>query len=281
MRPGNRYRVLRWAGGVLAALLSIVLLVMIARFVPAYLADRSLSNKAGYLGTILGAVSLLVVLVQFLRGLRRRERPPALAERLQSETRDDLVRRVDHMRRTSEDIALTYRSAARQSEATLEALAEALLHEHARVVLVGHPGRGKSYSAMQVALKVIRSDPALVPLVVPLSRWTENEEIAVWLSRFVATEFNVSRGSAHELIESGNVLALFDGLDELCAEATAVEPAERFLKRLVEWRLQGDRAPFLLTCRRVTWNAIREDLRNHHTLDSYAILPVRYAEATT
>lgn len=91
----------------------------------------------------------------------------------------------------------------------------------------------------------------------------------------------MSRASARELIESGNIVALFDGLDELCAEELAVEPAERFLERLVEWRVQGDWAPFLLTCRRATWNAIRDDLQDHHTLNSYAILPVRYAEAMT
>lgn len=147
----------------------------------------------------MGAVSLLIVLVQFLGGLAPRERPQALAERLQPEIRDDIVRRLGLMRRTSEDISLTYRHAVRRSEVALEALVGALLQAHARVVLVGRPGRGKSYSTLQIALEAIRSDPALVPLVVPLSRWTENEEIVVWLSRFVATEFNVSRGSVREL----------------------------------------------------------------------------------
>lgn len=75
MRTGNYYRVLRWMVGAHAVLISIVILVLTARFVPAYVLDRSLSNKAGYLGTILGAVSFLVVLIQFLRGLGRRERP--------------------------------------------------------------------------------------------------------------------------------------------------------------------------------------------------------------
>jgi hypothetical protein len=255
--------------------------VLTAWFVPAYLADRSLTNKAGYLGAITGAVSLLIVLVQFVRWLTRRERPQALAERLLAEIRDDLVRRLGHMRRTSENISLTYRSTVHRSEVTLKALAEALLHERGRVVVVGHPGRGKSYSVLQIALDVIRNDPALVPLVVPLSRWTGDEEIVVWLSRFISTEFKVSERSARELINSGSVLALFDGLDELCGSESAVEPAERFLERLVEWRLHGDWAPFLLTCRRDSWNAIRKDLRNHYTLDTYVVLPVRYEEATT
>jgi predicted NACHT family NTPase len=254
MRSGDPYWALRWVGGVLAVLLGVVVLVLTAQFVPAYLADGSLTNKAGYLGTILGAVSFLIVLVQFVRWLGRRERPQALAERLQAEIRGDLVRRLDHMRRTSESISLTYRSAVRRSEVTLEALAGAL-HEGARVVLAGHPGRGKSYSVLQIALDVIRNDQTLVPLVVPLSRWTENEDIVGWLSRFITTEFKISGSSARELIESGRVLTLFDGLDELCENQTAVEPAERFLERLVEWQLQGDWAPFLLTCRRDTWNA--------------------------
>jgi hypothetical protein len=281
VRPGNRYRVLRWAGGILAVLLGVFILALTAWFVPAYFADPSLSNRSGYLGTILGAVSLLVVLVQFLRGLGQHERPRDLAERLHAEIRDDLVRRLSHMRRTSEDISLAYRSAARHTEVGLPQLVEALLHERARVVLVGHPGRGKSYSALLIALAVIRTAPQVVPLVVPLSRWTRDEDIVEWLSRFVATEFNVSRGSARDLIGSGSVLPLFDGLDELCAQESAVEPAERFLERLVEWRLQGNRPPYLLTCRRVTWNAISRTLRDHHALGAYAIQPVRYADATT
>ena len=281
MKRGRRYQAVRWVGGVLAALLGILVLVLTAQFVPAYLADQSLTNKAGYLGAIMGAVSLLIVLVQFVRWLGRRERPHTLAERLQAEIREELVHRLDHLRRTSENISLAYRSATGRTEASLEALAERLLHGRARIVVTGHPGRGKSYSSLQIALEVIRSDPTVVPLVVPLSQWTEDEEITAWLSRFVTTEFGVSARSASELIGSGSVLALFDGLDELCGGELSVGPAELFLERLVEWRLHGAWAPFLLTCRRDTWNAVREDLRAHYTLDTYAVLPVRYDQAIT
>ncbi|MDQ7908544.1 NACHT domain-containing protein [Phytohabitans sp. ZYX-F-186] len=281
MRPGSRYRIARWAGGVTAVLAGVVIVVATAGFVPAYVDDPSLGGKADYLGVIMGSVSLLVVLIQFLRGLGRWERPQDLATRLQSEIREDLVRRLGHMRRTSEDIVLLYWSAARRAEVAVAALADSLLRDRARVVVVGRAGRGKSYSALQIALEVIRREPTLVPLVVPLSRWTGDQDVVIWLSRFIAAEFNVSPGSARELIASGKVLALFDGMDELCAQESDVEPAERFLERLVEWRLQGDRAPFLLTCRRSSWDAIRQELREHHTLDPYSILPVQYEDAKT
>lgn len=280
MRLGRRLRAFRWAGGILAVLLGILILLTIARFVPAYLSDRSLNGKAGYLGTILAAAGILVPLLQFLGGLGHRELPQALAERLQPTIQGDLIRRLGHMRRASEDISLRYRLSGQQSEVPLDRIADALLHEHARAVLVSHPGRGKSYSALQIALEVIRTEPIIIPLVVPLSRWTGSEGITIWLSRYIATEFNVSRSAAQDMIESGKCLAFFDGLDELCITETAVAPAEQFLRKLLEWRQQGAPSPFLLTCRRVTWNAISIDLREQYTLDQYAIMPVGYAEAT-
>ncbi|MEU1241097.1 hypothetical protein ABZ388_12145 [Micromonospora parva] len=280
MRPGSRRRVLRWTAGALVTLLSAIVVVTTATFVPAYMADKTLSNKAGYLGTILGAVSLLAFLVQQLIGLVRRDKPAAVIEQLRSELLRELSARLRQLRRTSEHIALSYRSAGESSDVQLEALAQAALRGPQRAVLLGHPGRGKSYTALQVALEILKQDPAVVPLVVPAGRWIDGEEIDAWLPKFIATEFNVSRGSAQDLIESGRIFPVLDGIDELCIDETTVEPAERLLRQLAEWRLREEPARFLATCRRATWSALDQNLRDHYTLQVYTIRPVGYAEAT-
>ncbi|MCX5117885.1 NACHT domain-containing protein [Micromonospora sp. NBC_00362] len=280
MTRSGRHQILRWTAAVLTVLVGVVLVVTVSRFIPAYRAEPTLSGQSGYLGTILGAVALLVVMVQSLRWLARREEPLGLLARLQLKVASDVAARAAQMRRTAEDIDLAY-GAGGEPDTTLHALADGLRHRQTRVVLVAHPGRGKSYSTLRIALELVNDDPQVLPLVVPLSRWTGQSDITTWLAGFVAVELNVSRRSARELIESGDVLPLLDGLDELCSTEEAVEPAEWFLQRLVDWRLRGKRAPFLLTCRQATWRAIRADLREHHTLTSYTVRPVGYADATT
>lgn len=274
-----KHRLIRLAAGFLALVLTIATVVVSVKFVPAYIDDPSLANQAGYLGTIMGGFGLVVGLVQFMLWLRRRERAGDLAERLRTQIRDDCVRRLGHMQRTSEHIALTFRGRNGPAARGSDDLVGVLRGDRGRVVLLAGPGHGKSYTTLQLALDVVRTDPGIVPLVIPLGRWIQGDELGASLVGFLATDFNVSRLSAEDLINSGKVVPLFDGLDELCADETSVEPAETFLRELLDWRVQAVPAPFLLTSRRTVWNRLAPDLRHHYSTQEFSISPVGATEA--
>jgi len=275
----NLRRTARWAAALIAIFVGMLLVWVTVRFVPAYVSDKSRVNQAGYLGAIAGCIGLLVVVFQFLGWLRRHGNPESIAMQLRAKTGKELDQRLADMRRTAEDIALTYRLSRNGRKTDLDGLIDVLVEQPGRVVLTGQPGVGKSYTALQVAAALISRDPSIIPLVIPLSRWTEAEEPSARLVRFLEAEFNVAALSADELLRAGRVLPIFDGLDELCTEEAAVEPTAELLAKLINWRILGTRVAFFLACRRSTWDRIDDELKNHHSLAVFSILAVDRDEA--
>lgn len=272
----NLRRTVLWAAGLVVTAAGVLLVSVTAGFVPDYLSDKSHADKATFLGTIVGVVGLLVIMLQFLGWLRRRGGTDSVASRLRFRLGKELDRRLDDMRRTSEDIALTYWAFASGEKTNLIGLIDILLSQSGRVILTGQPGVGKSYTALQVAAALIRRDSAIVPVVVPLSRWTGAEDPTGRLKSFLMTEFNVAAATADELIQAGTVVPIFDGLDEL-GSATGIE---ELLKNLIDWRVLGSRASFFLTSLRSTWDGIDADLVSHHSLAVYSILAIDRRESS-
>jgi hypothetical protein len=275
----NLRRVARWTAALIALLTGIALVRATIGFIPSYFSDKSQPDKSGYLGTIVGSASALVVIFQFLGWLRRHDSPDSIASQLRTKTGTELDRRLDDMRRTAEDIALNYRRVGGEEKTDLDGLADALFTQSGRVILTGQPGVGKSYTALQVAAAAIRQNPSIVPLVIPLSRWTGTEEPATRLAQFMQAEFNVSAPSAEELVQTGKILPIFDGLDELCADNSTVETAAELLRSLIDWHVIGSWAPFFLACRRSAWDRIDAELTRHHTLAVFSIVAVSRDEA--
>lgn len=275
----NFRRTARWVAAFIAVTVGVVLVLVTVGFVPDYLSDKSRADKATFFGAIVGSIALVVVIAQFLAWLRRRGNPDSIAMRLRARLGREIDRRLDDMRRTAEDIALTYRISGNNQKTNLEGLIDTLLNRSGRIILTGQPGVGKSYTALQVAAALIKRDRSIVPLVVPLSRWTGIEEPTGRLARFLEAEFNVAALTADELLQTGKVVPIFDGLDELCTDDTAVDPVAELLRKLVDWRIAGSRASFFLTCRRSTWDRFEAQLTSHHTLTVFSILAVDRDEA--
>jgi NACHT domain len=276
----NLRRIARWVAALISLCAASLLIWKTIRFIPAYVTDKSQVDQAGYLGTITGCIGLLVIVFQFLAWLRRRKDPDETAVALRSKTAEDLDRRLHDMSRTPEDIALTYRKFADGEKISRNDLVDELSADSARlVVVVGQPGVGKSYTALQVAAALIRQDAAVVPLVIPLSRWAEVRDPTSELIRFLAEEFDVGAPSADALFRTGKIVPIFDGLDELCREAHIAQPAADLLKKLIDWRVLGDRVSFLLTCRRSTWNMIDPRLTRHQSLSVFSIMAVGREQA--
>ncbi len=272
----NLRRAALWATGPLVAAVGVLLVLATAGFLPDYFTDKSQADKGTFLGTIVGVVGLLIFIVQFLGWLRRRGTAESVAARLRIRLGKDLNKRLNDMRRTSEDIGLTYWSFDSGEKTDLDGLIDTLLSPSGRVILTGQPGVGKSYTALQVAGALMRQNQSIVPVVVPLSRWSGADDTAERLKRFLVAEFTVAPVTASELIETGTVIPIFDGLDEIGSAEGAVE----LLGDLVDWRVLGSRAPFFLTSLRSTWDGIGADLATHRTLTVYSILAIDGLEAT-
>lgn len=127
-----------------------------------------------------------------------------------------------------------------------------------RLVVLGAPGAGKSALVLRLARRLLdtREPGAPVPVLLPIASWNSAEEDPWhWAAhRLAALHPAVLRTSqlAHDLITSGRILPILDGLDEL------PEPARpKALARLR--RSLNDPARLVLTCRIEEYEAAVEE----------------------
>ncbi|WP_261719018.1 NACHT domain-containing protein [Streptomyces sp. FZ201] len=127
-----------------------------------------------------------------------------------------------------------------------------------RLVILGAPGAGKSALVLRLARDLLKSrEPAApVPVLLPIASWNSAEEDPWhWAARrLAALHPTVLRTPqlAHDLLTSGRLLPVLDGLDEL------PEPARpKALTRLR--RTLNEPARLVLTCRVEEYEAAVED----------------------
>jgi hypothetical protein len=240
--------------------------------------DTSLSAVYQYIGTAIGIPAFVLVFFQAAAVLRRRGgRTDPLAQ-LRSKIREDLQRRLQVMRLAGEDIDLRFARDGSGQGVPLDKAGRAETLS-SRVVLVGPAGCGKSYSALQIALSILRLHHDRLPVVVPLSRWTEGSDLRAWSIEFLEREFNLSPASTADLLDEGKFVLILDGLDETCRDLSSVEPAVDFLKSALSWRVLDQAAPFFLTCRLDVWERLSERQRQHRTLEVFHVRAVGTAQA--
>ncbi|GHO45824.1 TIR domain-containing protein [Ktedonospora formicarum] len=88
------------------------------------------------------------------------------------------------------------------------------------LLILGVPGVGKSTLLLHLAMDLIaraEADTAYpLPIIVPLSSWGGSSlSLNMWLAEQLARIYNVPRKLGERWIEEGQVLPLFDGLDEM------------------------------------------------------------------
>ncbi|WP_433059882.1 NACHT domain-containing protein [Dactylosporangium sp. CS-033363] len=88
-----------------------------------------------------------------------------------------------------------------------------------RMALLGTAGSGKSELAWRVMGHLLAGwQPGdAVPVPVRSNEWDFADTLTAWLTRHLTTAYQVPVGAATELVTSGRVVAVLDGLDELPA----------------------------------------------------------------
>lgn len=112
----------------------------------------------------------------------------------------------------------------------------------ARLAIVGGPGAGKTTMARQLAVRLLeeRTSGAPVPVPFALASWDTSQRLVLWLADELARLYpSLRTEDAHGLVQSGRILPVLDGFDELAPgrRAVAADLIERY-----GW-------PFVLTSR--------------------------------
>ncbi|WAZ23092.1 NACHT domain-containing protein [Streptomyces cinnabarinus] len=117
-----------------------------------------------------------------------------------------------------------------------------------RLVVLGAPGAGKSALVLRLARVRLkdRAPGAPVPVLLPIASWNPTEEdLWIWAARRLSAQHPGCLRTpqlAHDLITTGRVLPILDGLDEL-PEATRPKALSRLRRSL------NEPARLVLTCR--------------------------------
>lgn len=150
------------------------------------------------------------------------------------------------------NIGMRYRDDAGR----LDDVADLLLRvPSGRLVVVGEPGSGKTVLALRLTLALVERRLAAdaVPVLLSMASWDPRREgLHDWLAARLVADYGLGARSgrmAHELIETGRVLPVLDGLDEMPATLRVAA-----VRRINATLHPGDR--IVLTCRRAEYAAV-------------------------
>lgn len=237
--------------------------------------DRSAAAVYNYLTGFSGVPSFLFGFWWIVVWLRQRGRPADPVAKLRTDVIHDLHTRMERLRIGQEDVVLKY--VDHGSSVALE-VATAPRDFQSQIVLVGRPGAGKTYSAIQFANLVLRVNENVIPIVIQLSRWDGSTLWQPWLVEQVSHDFNLSPQTVRDLLINGRLLPVIDAIDE--AELhTGSEDFVTLVKQILSARVLEQPMPLLMTCRSATWSRIRADVSAGRALRVYFVRDVSRDEA--
>ena len=122
-----------------------------------------------------------------------------------------------------------------------------------RLLVLGDPGGGKStltrYLCFQQSLRGLAGEQNALPLLIPLRRYTQDSRGFDAIAREILqeSEYQVTPRAAEYLIESGRVMMIFDGLDEVLDRSQRRDT----VARIATIAALRERCPIVVTSRAV------------------------------
>jgi energy-coupling factor transporter ATP-binding protein EcfA2 len=130
------------------------------------------------------------------------------------------------------------------------------VRKHQRLLVLGKPGAGKTTFLKHTALYALEDKLRVkrVPVFVSLKDWSDsNMELLAYITKqFDICAFPQAREFVERLLEMGDALLLFDGLDEV-----TVDPA-RAVTDIRDFADKYDNCQYILSCRIAAYNYVFE-----------------------
>ncbi|MEP7284614.1 MAG: NACHT domain-containing protein [Chloroflexota bacterium] len=148
------------------------------------------------------------------------------------------------------------------------------------LLILGEPGSGKTMTLLELAKHLIleakADDLKPMPVVLNLASWAEEhpERLEKWLIERLFLDYGVSRKLSAYWIASGNLLFLFDGLDEVAESQrlACLTAINKFWSSEHDWKDNG-----IAVCSRVEeYNMLSEQL---HLEDAVILNPLTPEQA--
>ncbi|MFE0693699.1 NACHT domain-containing protein [Streptomyces sp. NPDC059173] len=152
-----------------------------------------------------------------------------------------------------------------------------------RLVITGQPGAGKSVlaRAFVAELNGSRAEGEPVPVLLPLGDWGRQELFRDWVVRHLVRDYGSTSAHAAQLMDSGLVLPVLDGLDELDEPGVPIPEsrAQQVLDALTGYQRGLEPAPVVLTCRTDLYEVLEASGRPMLDAARVEIDPVEAQEA--
>ncbi|GAA0965523.1 NACHT domain-containing protein [Actinocorallia libanotica] len=158
-----------------------------------------------------------------------------------------------------------------------------------RLVITGEGGSGKTLLALELILGLldpqVRKPEDPVPVRVSAATWDPQIPVQEWLAAQLASAFPMAPATARRLVETGRILPVIDGLDEMDAETAPGRPlgydsaASQAIRALNTYQQSRERPRLVLTCRTGQYDDLIANRVWAHDTARINLQPVEAAQA--